>query len=49
MDVNLITAFDVDNEELYLSGVKIKGHKEKYNLSNNDLERRSQKIDEIKA
>ena len=24
MDVNLITAFDVDNEELYLSGVKIK-------------------------
>ena len=49
MDLNLITAFDVDNEELYLSGVKIKELKEKYNLSNNDLETyRSPNIDEIK-
>jgi N-acetyl sugar amidotransferase len=38
MDKNLITAFDVDNENLLLSGVKIKKLKSYYKLSNNDLE-----------
>jgi N-acetyl sugar amidotransferase len=38
MDKNLITAFDIDNENLLLSGVKIKKLKSYYKLSNNDLE-----------
>ena len=38
MDSKLITAFDVDNDDLLLSGEKIKTLKEKYKLSNNDLE-----------
>ena len=38
MDNKLITAFDVDNDDLLLSGERIKILKEKYRLSNNDFE-----------
>ena len=48
MDKNLITAFDVDNDNLLLSGVKIKKLKSFYKLSNNDLEvYRSPKIQDL--
>ncbi len=48
MDNKLITAFDVDNDDLLLSGVKIRELKEEYKLSNNDFEAyRSPKIEEI--
>lgn len=49
MDNNLITAFDVDNEDLFLAGIKIKDLKKNYNLTNNDLEAyRSPKLKDIK-
>ncbi len=38
MDNKLITAFDVRNEEIYLSGYKIKDLKKKFNIKKNDLE-----------
>ena len=48
MDKNLITAFDVDDENLLLSGVKIKKLKSHYKLTNNDLEcYRSPKIHDL--
>ncbi len=48
MDNRLITAFDVDNNDLLLSGTKIGELKNYYKLTNNDLEAyRSPKIEEI--
>ncbi len=48
MDKNLITAFNIDNDNLLLSGVKIKKLKSFYKLTNNDLEiYRSPKIEDL--
>ncbi len=48
MNNDLITSFDVDNDELYISGVKIGELKKKYKLTLNDFEvYRSPKIEEI--
>jgi len=50
MDNSLITAFNIDDNELLLSGAKIGELKEKYNLSNNDFEAyRSPNIDDINS
>ena len=48
MDKNLITTFNIDDDKLLLSGVKIKKLKSFYGLSNNDLEiYRSPKIQDL--
>ena len=48
MKNELITSFDVDNDELYISGIKIRELKEKYKLTLNDFEvYRSPKKEEI--
>jgi N-acetyl sugar amidotransferase len=38
MDNKLISAFDIRDEEIYLSGYKIKDLKKKFNIKKNDLE-----------